>query len=453
MRRTGVAEAFATVQHILRIVSAAVIILLLVVSLLIISNTVKLAMYDRRDEIAIMKMVGATNAFIRFPFIVQGFLLGITGAAIGFFFEWGLYDLLASKIATVDTLQLITIVPFTDVLPITIATYALCGFAVGVMDVSCPSGSSCTYKVWRKVMRSGKNNKLVSTIALVLVIVMALSVLLGSLATMVSAESSSALKSKLGDLKDQAAEIAAKADALEQEIAANQSETQSIVDKKAGIDQKMELTRQEIANLNEQITQYNLLIASKQEELDEALAQEEQMNETYQVRLRAMEENGSVSYWSILFGASSFTDLLDRVDMMIAQSDINMIEQMKAVAHFHCSRPAAQDSKQELELSKLELADLEQQLALERAEADQLITQLMAKSEELIATSKEYDTMEDELRQQILLRYRLSMKTPCRMKKQQEKFSRREKMLPAAISRQPTAPPASNFRSPRARPM
>ena len=67
-------------------------------------------------------------------------------------------------------------------------------------------------------MRSGKNNKLVSTIALVLVIVMALSVLLGSLATMVSAESSSALKSKLGDLKDQAAEIAAKADALEQEI-------------------------------------------------------------------------------------------------------------------------------------------------------------------------------------------------------------------------------------------
>ncbi len=62
-----VAEAFATVQHILRIVSAAVIILLLVVSLLIISNTVKLAMYDRRDEIAIMKMVGATNAFIRFP--------------------------------------------------------------------------------------------------------------------------------------------------------------------------------------------------------------------------------------------------------------------------------------------------------------------------------------------------------------------------------------------------
>ena len=88
--------------------------------------------------------------------------------------------------------------------------------------------------------------------------------------------------------------------------------------------------------------------------LDEALAQEEQMNETYQVRLRAMEENGSVSYWSILFGASSFTDLLDRVDMIseIAQSDINMIEQMKAVAEsIAAARQELQDSKQELELS------------------------------------------------------------------------------------------------------
>ena len=128
-----ISSGFATVQQVLRIASSAIIIVLLVVSLFIISNTVKLAMYDRKEEIAIMKMVGATNGFIRFPFIVQGFLLGITGAAIGFFFEWGLYDLLASKIATVDTLQLITIVPFTDVLPITIATYALCGFAVGVI--------------------------------------------------------------------------------------------------------------------------------------------------------------------------------------------------------------------------------------------------------------------------------------------------------------------------------
>lgn len=127
-----VAEAFATVQHILRIVSAAVIILLLVVSLLIISNTVKLAMYDRRDEIAIMKMVGATNAFIRFPFVVEGFLLGMFGAAMAFFLEWGLYNVLVSWIGKVDALNLLQFVPFAELLWPMMGTFGAAGLFVGI---------------------------------------------------------------------------------------------------------------------------------------------------------------------------------------------------------------------------------------------------------------------------------------------------------------------------------
>ena len=127
-----VAEALGTVQHILRIVSAAVIILLLVVSLLIISNTVKLAMYDRRDEIAIMKMVGATNGFIRFPFVIEGFLLGIFGAAVAFFLEWGLYTGMVNWIGTVDSLNLLDFVPFTDLLWPMVATFGAAGLFVGI---------------------------------------------------------------------------------------------------------------------------------------------------------------------------------------------------------------------------------------------------------------------------------------------------------------------------------
>ena len=127
-----VAEAFATVQHILRIVSAAVIILLLAVSLLIISNTVKLAMYDRRDEIAIMKMVGATNAFIRFPFVVEGFLLGMFGAAMAFFLEWGLYNALVSWIGKVDALNLLQFVPFAELLWPMMGTFGAAGLFVGI---------------------------------------------------------------------------------------------------------------------------------------------------------------------------------------------------------------------------------------------------------------------------------------------------------------------------------
>ena len=82
-----IAEGFTTIKNMLHIASVAVILVLLVVSLLIISNTVKLALYDRKEEIAIMKMVGATNGFIRLPYLVEGFILGMVGALIAFFLE------------------------------------------------------------------------------------------------------------------------------------------------------------------------------------------------------------------------------------------------------------------------------------------------------------------------------------------------------------------------------
>ena len=127
------AEGFSTVQDVLRLASLAIISVLLVVSLLIISNTVKLAMYDRRDEIAIMKMVGATNGFIRLPFLVEGFTLGMMGAALAFGLEWVMYDALVARIKEVDTLQLFSFVPFQQLLLPMIATFCACGLFVGIV--------------------------------------------------------------------------------------------------------------------------------------------------------------------------------------------------------------------------------------------------------------------------------------------------------------------------------
>lgn len=127
------AEGFSTLQNVLRIASFAVIAVLLVVSLLIISNTVKLAMYDRRDEIAIMKMVGATNGFIRLPFVVEGFTLGMVGAALAFGLEWLMYDGLVLRLESVDTLKLFNFVPFTDLLWPMIATFVAAGLFVGIV--------------------------------------------------------------------------------------------------------------------------------------------------------------------------------------------------------------------------------------------------------------------------------------------------------------------------------
>ena len=128
------AEGFSTLQSALRLASVAVIAVLLAVSLLIISNTVKLAMYDRKEEIAIMKMVGATNAFIRLPFVVEGFVLGMLAAGCAFGIEWALYDGMVAKIEQMKMVStFLKFAPFTDLLWPMVATFGCAGLFVGVV--------------------------------------------------------------------------------------------------------------------------------------------------------------------------------------------------------------------------------------------------------------------------------------------------------------------------------
>ena len=127
------AQGFTTIQQVLHIASVALIAVLLVISLLIISNTVKLAMYDRRDEISIMKMVGATNGFIRLPFVVEGFTLGMMGAILAFGLEWVGYDALVNRISSVDSLRLFTFVPFKTLLIPMLIVFGAAGLFVGIV--------------------------------------------------------------------------------------------------------------------------------------------------------------------------------------------------------------------------------------------------------------------------------------------------------------------------------
>lgn len=131
--REELAKGFTTIQQVLNIASFVIIAVLLIVSLFMISNTIKLAMYDRRDEIAIMKMIGATNRFIRFPYFVEGFLIGVFSGAFAFFIEWGLYNLLAREIQKADSvLKMFDIVPFRELLVPMVATFGAAGLFVGI---------------------------------------------------------------------------------------------------------------------------------------------------------------------------------------------------------------------------------------------------------------------------------------------------------------------------------
>ena len=110
------AEGFIKVRNIVNLISAVLVGILAIVSVFIMSNTIKLATFNRREEIAIMKMVGATNMFIRLPFIIEGLLLGILGGGLAFGAVWGLYELTCQKLLGGFIGGIVDIVPFSVVM-------------------------------------------------------------------------------------------------------------------------------------------------------------------------------------------------------------------------------------------------------------------------------------------------------------------------------------------------
>lgn len=110
------AEGFIKVRNIVNLISAVLVGILAIVSVFIMSNTIKLATFNRREEIAIMKMVGATNMFIRLPFIIEGLLLGVLGGGLAFGAVWGLYELTCQKLLGGFIGGIVDIVPFSVVM-------------------------------------------------------------------------------------------------------------------------------------------------------------------------------------------------------------------------------------------------------------------------------------------------------------------------------------------------
>ncbi len=127
-----IADGFVLVRNIATGVALALVGVLLVVSLFIIANTIKLATFYRREEIAIMKMCGATDGFIEWPFVVEGMILGLTGAFIAFFVQWGLYQLVAKLAVQGNGLSLVTMISYTSMSTTILAVFCSVGAVIGV---------------------------------------------------------------------------------------------------------------------------------------------------------------------------------------------------------------------------------------------------------------------------------------------------------------------------------
>ena len=127
-----IAKGFVLVRNIASGVALALIAILAVVSLFIISNTIKLATFYRREEIAIMKMCGATDGFIQWPFVVEGMLLGLTGALVAFFAQWGIYHLVGKLIIQGNGLSLVTMLSYGSMAKTILGIFCGTGAVIGV---------------------------------------------------------------------------------------------------------------------------------------------------------------------------------------------------------------------------------------------------------------------------------------------------------------------------------
>ena len=232
-----------------------------------------------------------------------------------------------------------------------------------------------------------KNRKrIVAILAGVMAGIMILSLLLSILPTRVFAASSSEIRKQINALQEDRKDIKNQISDLKEQYEATSNEISDMVARKNIIDQEIGLLHTEIININEQLSAYSVLIADQQEELDRAQARFDQLNEDCKTRIRAMEEEGTISYWAVLFKANSFSDLLDRLNMVeeIASSDTRRLQELSEAAKaVEDAQAELAQEKSELEVTRDELDAAQAELDAKRAEADELILQLIAKSEDL----------------------------------------------------------------------
>lgn len=248
--------------------------------------------------------------------------------------------------------------------------------------------------------------KWISLFARIMAAIMLLSLLFSIIPT-VSAASSSEIRKQINAMQEQREELKSQKEALKQQRQETEDEIENLISEKYVIDQEITILYQEIALIEEQVAAYRLLIADKQDELEDAQALLADLTDKNRERIRTMEEEGTLSYWAVLFQANSFSDLLDRLNMIeeIAASDQRRLKQMSDAAKEVAS--AQEDltvEKQAVEQTLTELDDAQQELEQKRQEAEEIIQTLIAKCDEIDGLAELLEQEDEELLNDIALK-------------------------------------------------
>lgn len=218
--------------------------------------------------------------------------------------------------------------------------------------------------------------KFIRIVAIIMAVLMALSVLyvvVGSL----SAKAVS--QSEIDELKKQQQEIAIKKAEIQSKINSFEYDQATVLAKKSVLDDQISYTEEEIQNLTEQIATYDQMIADKGQEYIVMQQREEEQLEKFKTRLRVMEENGTISYISVILNANSYADLLSRIADVgeIMESDELLYEQLKqAKEDTLLAKQSLEETQQEQQAEKENLLSLQDELNVELADADALLQEI-----------------------------------------------------------------------------
>lgn len=206
-------------------------------------------------------------------------------------------------------------------------------------------------------------------------------------------ETSAVTQAEIDALKGNAGKLAEQKKDIQAQLKAVQADKSSALKKKELLEDQIDLIRQEIANINEQIAMYDQLIAEKTVELEQAEADEKAQFDLFCRRMRHMEEQGETSYWSILFASGDFSELLDNYMMIeeIIQYDNQVIDSLVSLQEkVSNDRTALEEAQSEQEEAKARQMAAQDELKAQEDEVDKLIAEISAQEDLL-------EEMEEEL--------------------------------------------------------
>ena len=237
-----------------------------------------------------------------------------------------------------------------------------------------------------------------------LAVILAFVLVLAAVPLPASAATTSEIKEEIADLKVENAIIQAQIDSIQSQYNANASEISALVAKKDAVDQEIALLHQQILNTNEQLIIYGQLIADAQDSLEASKNWLTELNLQYKERIRAMEEQGEITYWQVIFEANSFMDLLDRMDMVdeIAMADTQrLLDLQVAAARVEENQRILAEEMADLEETRQLLTQSEAALEIKRTESDDILRQLLEKQEEFQVLLDESESLQDALMNEI----------------------------------------------------